>query len=461
MNPAVAERHDTEVNTLSIEHAVDSEPKEARAGAARPGRRRRWPLIVLFAAAICATGGWYVFARLGVGGEGKSAAKNPRGNGVASLGLSSKAGAEAKDKPSAKVATVPVEVIPQSEVLRLTGSLAADERSSVASNVSGIAAEVRVDRGSRVQKGDVLVQLDPTDAKNRLAEGRATLEELKARLGLDENLEDFDPMDQPEVRLAKASADLAASNLRRAKELAEKKVITDEAYDQTETEYELARQRYRRALLQIKQAYAACKTAMARLAILEKAVADTSIRAPFDGWVAEKLVSVGEQISAGAQATKVVALVRIDPLRLRLTVPQQDVGSVEQGQKVRFRVDSFPDRTFEAEVRYVAPVVDQTRSMTVEAVAPNSDGLLRPGMFVTAELLLGRQRRTIYAPVGAVRRTGEVGRVFVVRDGAAREQVVALGDRSGDKIEIRSGLAGDETLVADPDSVKDGAKVGT
>src|SRR5208337_3723090 len=99
-----------------------------------------------------------------------------------------------------------------------------------------IAAEVRVDRGSLVQKNDVLVQIDPTDAKNKLAEGLAMLDELKARLGIDENTAAFNPEDEPEVRLAKASAELAASNLKRAKELNAKKVISTEAFDQTQTE---------------------------------------------------------------------------------------------------------------------------------------------------------------------------------------------------------------------------------
>ena len=184
---------------------------------------------------------------------------------------------------------MPVEIVQRSGILRLTGTLIADERSSVASNASGIAAEVRVDRGSLVRKDDVLVQIDPTDAKNKLAEGQAMFEELKARLGLEENMEKFNTEDQPELRLAMASAELAAANLRRAKDLITKKVISNESFDQTQTEYELASQRYRQALLLIKQAYQACKTVQTKLTILEKAVADTTIRAPFDGWVAEKL----------------------------------------------------------------------------------------------------------------------------------------------------------------------------
>jgi len=148
-------------------------------------------------------------------------------------------------------------------------------------------------------------------------------------------------------------------------------------------------------------------------------------------------VAVGEQISSGMQATKVVTLVRIDPLRLSLIVPQQDIGRIQPGQTVRFRVDSFPDRVFNAKVRFIAPVVtNDTRSMVVEAVAPNPDHNLRPGLFATAELDLSRQQPCVLAPVGAVLKKDEVGRVFVVRDGFAREQVVALGDVAGGKIEI-------------------------
>ncbi len=182
--------------------------------------------------------------------------------------------------------------------------------------------------------------------------------------------------------------------------------------------------------------------------------------APFDGWVAEKLVAVGEQICSGMQATKVVTLVRINPLRLLLTVPQQDIGRIQPGQAVRFHVDSFPDRVFEAQVRLIAPVVtSDTRSMMVEAMAKNPDGALRPGLFATAELELKDQATAVLAPLEAVQRMGEVARVFVVRDGAAREQVVALGEQSGGKVEIRSGLTGKEILVAHPELVHDGDKV--
>jgi len=122
--------------------------------------------------------------------------------------------------------------------------------------------------------------------------------------------------------------------------------------------------------------------------------------------------------------------------------------------------ERFPDRKFEAKVRYIAPVVtNDTRSMMVEAVVENPDGELCPGIFATAELELKKQKPGVFAPLRAVLKTGEVDRVFVVRDGIARDQVVALGAEEKGKVEIRSGLTGKEILVANPATVHDGDKV--
>ncbi len=465
MNAALAKRSEIASDSSISEPTPDAVPDVvAMPGGKAPARGGRWWLIVMAVVAIGGGGAiwhWYpeIVAQYNrLRGEAANGGKAEVSGAKATLGFVNPAvNGGAKKNAALRIATVPLEVKPCYDVLKLTGTLTADERSSIASNVSGLAAEVRVDRGDIVKKGDVLVQIDATDAKNKLAEGQAMLDELKARLGLDGDMSKFNPFDEPEVKLAKASADLAASNFRRCKDLFEKKVISTEEFDRSQTEYELAGQRYRQALFQIKQAYQVCRTAQIKLGILAKAVDDTTIRAPFTGFVAEKLVAVGEQISSGMQATKVVTLVRIDPLRLSLTVPQQDIGRVRPGQIVHFHVDSFPDRVFEAQVKFIAPIVaNDTRSMVAEAVADNPDSALRPGVFATAELELPTQRPSILAPVEAVQWTGEQGKVLVDRNGVAREQVVALGEIVGKKIEIRSGLTGTEMLVANPAHVHDG-----
>lgn len=381
--------------------------------------------------------------------------------GKATLGFHDSAAGEG-DKASAVTAqTVPVEVQRTHTALTLTGTLMADEKSCVASNVSGIVADVRVDRGSLVRKGDVLIQLDPTDAQNRLNEGLAVVEELRTRLGLENDKDEpFDAENQPEVKMARASWQLAVAQYKRSSELFEKRVISNEAFDQVRTEYESSSYRFRQALNQIRQTYQAYKTSQTRLATLRKAVADTTITAPFDGLVAEKHVALGEYVASGPQAAKLVTLVRINPLRLSLAVPQQSIGFVRVGQRVAFEVDSFPGRQFHGELRYIAPVVTaDTRTLIAEAVVDNADGALRPGLFAKAQLELPEQKVELYVPPTAVQRTGEVARVFVVREGFARERVVSLGDASAARVEVRSGLDGSETVVAQADKVRDGQRV--
>jgi RND family efflux transporter MFP subunit len=466
MSIRLAEPSGTSSIRSNVEPAMDM-PLDGNMAHKQPSHSpsRRWLAILVMFVIGGAGVAYYIYHETAA--RSKSQASQTAGetgqlrSSKAELGFASPPAADGKEKSAApRFETTPVDVVPRSDILRLTGSLMADEKSSVAANTSGIAAEVCVDRGSIVRKGDVLVQIDPADAKNKLAEGQAMVDELKARLGIDETTENFVPEDEPEVRLAKASAELAAANLKRATDAYARKVISTESFDQTRTEFELANQRYRQALFQIKQAYQVCKTAQIKLAILQKALADTTIRAPFDGWVAEKLIAVGEQISSGMQATKVVTLVRVDPLRLSLTVPQQSIGSIQPGQMVRFHVDSFPDRTFEATVRLIAPVVtNDTRSMVVDAMVPNPKGELRPGLFATAELVLAKKGTAMFVPAAAVQKMGEVARVFVLRDGVAREQVVAIGPADDKHVEILSGLNGNETLVSRAELVHDGDAV--
>lgn len=424
-----------------------------------PSRGSRWPWIVVIAAAV-GIGAGYGYARVATGSHGEASARAETGQraGKATLGFTSAANAGAQeDRATSHLGTISAELVRQSQVLRLTGSLTGDEQSNVASNVTGIVAEVRVDRGSVVRRGDVLVQLDPTDAKNRLAEGLALVEEFKSKLTLGDESAPFVAEDQPEVKLAKASLDLALSRRQRAERLMPSHAISGEDFDAAQAEHRSAEQRHRKALQDVRKTYQEYQTHVVRLAALRKAVADTTIRAPFDGMVVQKHVALGEQVTGGFIASNVVTIVRTDPLRLALTVPQQNVAQIKPDQKVLFRVDAFPDRTFEARVRYVSPVVtNETRSLIADAVVPNADGLLRPGLFATAELQLPEQKPEVLVPMAAVQRMNEVARVFVVQDGVARAQVVALGKTVQDKVAVTSGLSGKEVLVARPELVRDG-----
>ncbi|NUQ66207.1 MAG: efflux RND transporter periplasmic adaptor subunit, partial [Pirellulales bacterium] len=383
------------------------------------------------------------YGQLGLYGTGHAGGGEPR---KAALGYSAKALGERPEEVSG-VETVSVESSPSHQTLHVTGQLAADELSDIGNRLPGIIAEVLVERGSTVEKGDVLARIDPADAENALAEGLSAAEELRVRLMLESADSTFEPELLPDMKLARASLDLAKSNLERTTSLHERKVLSQEVFDQVRAEYQSALYRVELVQHQARQLYQSYRTALTHLKTLQKSVHDTTITAPFQGWVVEKHVAVGERLGTG-EGARVVTLIRTDPLRLTLTVPQQHVHRIQVGQPVEFQVDAFPERKFTGQVRYVAPAVESAgRSLTVEAVVSNPDRLLKPGLFATARLQLEQETTALYVPATAVQQHGDAGRVFVVRDGVVREQVVAVGRADGGRVRVTSGLAAGERVV--------------
>ncbi|HOV73773.1 MAG TPA: efflux RND transporter periplasmic adaptor subunit [Candidatus Hydrogenedentes bacterium] len=419
--------------------------------------------VLIALVALAALGAGAVFVRSTLAGSESGALLFGLSAEKAELGMEKTPGPDSGEA-KAPIAIVPVEIVEADNVLRITGTLTADEKAEVASTANGIVEEVYVERGSLVEKGAVLVKVDPTDVENGLREARAGIEELKAALGWDENRDSkgYNVENQPGVQMAKAALDLAAVNNDRITKLFEQGAVSKAQYDQSNTEYESARQRHQQALYQARQLYQSYKTACTKLKTLEKILDDTTIEAPFTGWVTQRYVSKGERVSTnpmGAGAN-VASMVKVDPLRLLLMVPQQDIAHVQPGGAVRFQVDSFPGRIFTGEVRYVSPSVENmTRSMSVEALVPNPDHVLRPGFFVTAELVLPEKRKDCFVPESAVVRENDVARVFVVRDGKALAQVVSTGETREGRVRIVTGLAEGDRVIAEPDKVKDGDAV--
>lgn len=352
--------------------------------------------------------------------------------------------------------TVAVEVkLPKT--VWLTGSLAADEQSAVAAKRGGIVKEVMIDRGSIVKEGDVMVQLDTTDAVNSLKQTEAAASELLVRLGLSSADEKFSLEKQPDVRVAKAALDLAQRNFDRDKKLNDSKIVSPEEFDKTQNALLTARQNYELAVIQANQTYQSFQTALTRVRSARQLVQDMTIKAPFDGAIVEKLVAPGEALTDSA---RVASLVRINPLRLLLNVPEQDVGKIEEGQTVSFTVDSYPGEKFEGLVKNISPALNaETRTLTVEAMVPNNDQELRPGLFATAELQLDADRTGVRVPATAVRRRDDMAQVFVVDEGIARATMVVASEIRRGFVEITAGLKGGEKIVANASEVEDGVRI--
>jgi RND family efflux transporter MFP subunit len=339
-----------------------------------------------------------------------------------------------------------------------SGTLAADESSEVASPGPGVVVKVEVDVGSRVKRGDVLVQLDPRDPSLKAQQANAATAQALARLGI-KGGEGFDPHKVADVRAAKEAMDLAVADAERTKQLVQTGSVSEASWDQARTRAEQARAQYDAAVNGAQQSYAALLAAQASAGQAAKAMSDTAIRAPFEGAVAERRISPGEYAQTGRV---VVVLVRDNPLRLRLEVPEVDAGRVEIGQSVLITVASAPGKPFRGVVKRVgASVKQQSRALPVEAEVQNDDGRLKPGFFARAEILLpGGEAPALLVPRAAIGTTGATARVFVRAGGRVVERLVSVGREVEGLIEIRGVVAaGEEVAVEAVDKLADGAEV--
>lgn len=356
-----------------------------------------------------------------------------------------------------RVTVATVERQPVDRMLRVTGTLLADEEAEVAAEVAGRVTATPVERGSRVAAGATLITLVQVEAQAGATDAQANVAQLEARLALEPG-HPFDVESVPEVATAKASRELAEADFNRIKSLLDQKVVSQAEFDQRRNQAEMARNQYRTARNAAQQQYRMLEGARARAALANKALADTIVRAPFAGLVVERKVSVGDFVTRG---TKVATVVKVSPLRAELTVPEQSAGLVSPGRFVRFQVDAFPGRYFDGTVRFVSPAyrADQ-RALTVEAVVPNTDNALKPGMFVSAEVALPSSEPSLVVPAEAVQTVAGISHVFVVSGDKAEQRMITPGVTSGGRTEVLTGLAaGDVVVVSGASSLIDGGLV--
>jgi membrane fusion protein, multidrug efflux system len=376
---------------------------------------------------------------------------------VAACGPSSGTVSAAPKPEPLAIATAPVESRSIDRHLRVTGSLMADEQAEVSAEAAGRVIETPVERGSRVSQGTVLVRISAAETSAQLLEAEANAAQLEARLGLAPG-QPFDSTRVPDAMNAKAALDLADAEFGRIGSLLEQRVVSKSEYDQRKTQVEAARQQYQMAQNVAQQSYRSLEAARARVVLARKASADTSIRAPFAGQVAERLVSVGDYVTRGA---RVATVVRVDPMRIELTIPEQSVSLARVGQPVRVAVEAYPGETFGATVRYVSPSLraDQ-RALTVEALAANPDGRLKPGLFATALIQQPQSAAALLVPASAIETIAGTSRVYVVKGDKVEERIVTSGETVGSQVEITSGLSKGETVAAEPKGrLTDGAAV--
>lgn len=358
------------------------------------------------------------------------------------------------------VAPVAAAEQPVARFIRATGSLTAEDQAEVAAETAGRVVATPVERGTPVADGAALVRLLATETEAQVTEAEANAAQLEARLGITAG-QGLDVNAVPEVQTARAAYDLAESEFARIKSLLEQRVVSQSEYDQRRTQLEASRQQFVSSKNAAAQQFQLLQAARARVTLARKALADTLVRAPFNGIVAERLVSVGDYVTRG---TKVAIVVRINPLRVRLTVPEQFISAVSVGQPVQFEVDAYAGRQFTGTVRYVSPSLESNqRALTIEATVPNASGELKPGLFATARLERPARTPGLLVPATAVQTASGTSRLYVIsgeRGERVEERIVTLGQTVDAQVEITNGLkAGERVATKNVASLADGTRV--
>ena len=287
--------------------------------------------------------------------------------------------------------------------LAAVGSVAAVQGVVLGAEMSGAVKNIAFESGATVRAGDLLVELDSS-------------------------------VEQAQLRSAMASADLARLNLERARELREKKMMSQADLDSAEAQ---------------------AKQANAQIDNTRAVIAKKAIRAPFAGRTGIRQVNLGQFLDNGAA---IVTLQSLDPVYVDFSLPQQDLAQLGVGMAVRVTTDAFPSQNFEGKLTAINPEVDAvTRNVRLQATLANPAGKLRPGMYVNVAAVLPQMERVLMIPATAVLYAPYGDSVFVVEDkkdektGATgkvlNQKFVRLGKTRGDFVVVTSGLEAGQTIV--------------
>ncbi len=334
------------------------------------------------------------------------------------------------------VATVSVDESDVAVVVQATGAFAADEISDVAPEVAGIVAATPADVGDRVAAGTIIARLSTADAELRLQQARAGLLQMEAAAA------------QARERHA-----LARGNATRYAALLKTGDVSQTLQEQAESESETTRQA-------VATAEAGIADARSRVAMAQKALTDTTVRAPFSGFITDRPVAVGEYVTS---ASTVATVMKLDPIRLRLQVPELEAGRLRVGQEATAVVEALDNREFQGRIIAINPALDAaTRATIVEVTVANPQGAIRAGMFATARVALGTSERGLFVPQAAVVADPNTNsfRVFTVADGTARLRVVQAGPAHEGRVRVLTGIAaGDRVATGGFEQLFDGAAV--
>jgi RND family efflux transporter MFP subunit len=344
-------------------------------------------------------------------------------------------------------------------VIESVGTLFPFDEAIISAEIEGRVERVGADLGDSVSEGQVLVNISDEEQRYLLAQNEAQLRQSLERLGLkDEKDRVRDIRETPEVRRAQAELNEAEMRFKRTDTLVEQKIGAPADLDQARARFQAAQAAYDAMLNQTRNLIQEVERFKAQVELQRKKLRDTTVRAPFAAQVKERQVTVGQYVNAN---TPLFTLVKIDPIRLRIEVPERMAPWIKNGQVAQVALEAFADRKFQGKIWRISPTVDQSkRTFIVEALIQNPDNSLKPGSYAKAVIPTDKSDRVKLIPVRAVNYVFGSNKAYVVAGDTVDARDVKVGDRFEQEIEILEGLEdGEQVATTQVNRLDTGTKV--
>jgi len=294
----------------------------------------------------------------------------------------------------------------------VSGTTQPFQQAKVGSKVEGIIKEILADEGTAVKKDQVLLRLEPSDFNLAIDQARAALQQAE---------HDFDKQ---------------ANDWKRISALYDRRVIDKHRYDSMQATYEISKARV--------------EENRATLGLAQRKYEDSVVRAPFDGVITTKMMHEGEVSSLWAYKWEALEIMDISKIKLECDISEKLKAQLREGMEAEIKIDAFPNETFTGQIATVNPMIEPgQRTFRVKIIIPNPDRKLTAGMFARVRIALSHKNHVLVIPGNEILERPDGYFIFVIKDGAAEQRQISIGDREEKMAEVKEGLKEGELVVTE------------
>jgi RND family efflux transporter MFP subunit len=364
-----------------------------------------------------------------------------------------------KDNAPVRVRVAPVTSRHVTRMVESVGTLYPFDETVISAEVEGRVLEVPADLGDEVKKGQALVRISDEEQKYVVEQNEAQLRMALERLGLNSEKDRLtDVRETSDVRRAQADLTEAEQRYKRTRTLVDQGIGSQQELDQAQQRFKAAQAAYDQAVNNVRNVMREADRSRASLELQRKKLRDTVVYAPFNGRVKERQVTPGAFVRPN---TPLITLVKVDPIRLRIEIPERMAPWIRIGQVAQVTMEAFGDREFRGKVWRISPTVDQSkRTFVVEALIDNPASELKPGSYAKARLPTNKSENIRVVTSRAVNYVLGSNKAYVVNGNTIDAREVKLGDRFGNEVEIVEGLEdGEQVAVTQLNRLDTGTRV--